>query len=84
MYYCSMRASNRTIVVVLAILVAGVFAFLYFRGNYPGDLRTDVTQEGIALTAPESGQGEITVADNGKALSYPVGSKFTVTLDSTL
>ncbi|OGG56786.1 hypothetical protein A3D71_00375 [Candidatus Kaiserbacteria bacterium RIFCSPHIGHO2_02_FULL_55_20] len=79
-----MRASNRTIVVVLAILVAGVFAFLYFRGNYPGDLRTDVTQEGIALTAPESGQGEITVADNGKALSYPVGSKFTVTLDSTL
>jgi len=80
-----MRVS-RTVVIVLAVVAAGVVAFLYIRGTFSsGDRQpTNVTQEGIILTAPVPGPEEITAASNGKAFSYPVGSRFTVLLDSSL
>lgn len=76
---------SRTVVIVLAVVSAGVVAFLYIRGTFSGDRQpTNVTQEGIVLTAPEPGPEEITASDSGKAFSYSIGSRFTVLFDSTL
>jgi len=43
-----------------------------------------MTVGGVGFDRTVQGPSEITVSDDGKALSYAVGSKFTVILDSTL
>ena len=66
------------VVLVLAGLV--IWAATSMRDATP----SPITDEGIDLRKTTEGPLEITVSDSGKAFSYPIGSRFTVILDSTL
>ena len=77
-----MRSSTRSVLVVLIIATVIAIAFVGIR--YANKSPVTVTPEGIDLLSATEGPAEITVSDNGKAFSYPIGSRFTVLLDSTL